>query len=458
MSHYIIENPFHEYAVEFMKRIRDRFGYTPICLFTDARRRHYHERRFPILAELAPATRFDAAPEDLPALAAALRARYGRIVGLVPFREESLDRAPRLLELFGIDWNAPEVIGRFRDKHALKAHLALRRPGLRLNRHLLVRSLSDLDAELPARFVLKPNAGAGSAGVGVFRRDTPKAELARFLSAHRGGDLVLEEFVSGDLYAVDGLVDERGAVHVAGVFASGRTSANGSDVVYGDGWLVHRNTPLFPELAAYAGEVMAASELRRCPFHMEVMVDERGPCLIEVGARLVGSGVAFDYAHAHGGGFDFFDAAAHGYLSPEPYGDLGFDWDRYDSIQLMDVNGISKKSGLVVRARGVEEVERLPEFHRWCVKPAVGRLLAPTTDLHSIPYSVMLSGRGTLEELRAAGEKVKRMIELDTDGPFLVELRVRLARGLERARLRLGWLALKWSRWLVKYPVENPPA
>ena len=116
MSHYIIQNPFHEYAVEFMTRIRARFGYTPLCLFTDARRRYYHERRFPILAELAPDTRFDTTPEDLPALAAGLRAKFDRIVGLVPFREESLDDAPRLIELFGLGWNPPQVIARFRDR------------------------------------------------------------------------------------------------------------------------------------------------------------------------------------------------------------------------------------------------------------------------------------------------------------------------------------------------------
>jgi len=240
---------------------------------------------------------------------------------------------------------------------------------------------------------------------------------------------------------VDGLVDERGEVRVAGVFASGRTSANGSDVVYGDGWLIHQNTGLFRDLERYARAVMEASGLRRCPFHMEVIVDDRGPCLVEVGARLVGAGVAFDYALAHGGGFDFFAAATHGFLSAEPYGEPGFDWDRYNSLQIMDVNGVMTRSGIVVRASGVEAVERMPEFHRWFVKPAVGQLAVPTTDLNTMPYSLILRGTGTLEELRGAAAAVKRAIDLEVDGPLFTKLTARFRRRLERLPLRLGWIA-----------------
>lgn len=450
MSHYIIQNPYHDYAVEIMKRVRARFGHTPICLFTDARRRYYHERRYPDLAALAPDTRFDADREELPALAASLRARYGRVAGLVTFSEETVKDAPLLLELFGVDWNTPAVIARFRDKHALKEHLAVQAPGLRVNRARLVRSAADLGADLPERFVLKPNDGAGSRAVGVFRGDAPRAELARFLASHPGQAFILEEFLAGQLYSVDGLVDERGGVRVAGVFASGRTSANGSDVVYGDGWLIHQNTALFGDIEAYATAAMAASGLRRCPFHMEVIVDERGPCLVEVGARLVGSGVAFDYALAHGGRFDFFAAAAHGFLSAEPYGDLGFDWKRYNSLQIMDANGILTRAGIIVRASGLEAVERMPEFARWCVKPEVGQLVEPTTDLNTIPYSVILRGSGTLEELRGAAETVKRTIELEIDGPFLTMLKARLQRRLKRAPLRLGWIARRAKLAMIK--------
>ena len=441
MSHYIIQNPYHDYAVEIMKRIRARFGHTPVCLFTDPRRRYYHERRYPALAELAPDTRIDARLEDMPELAASLRERFGPCAGLVAFSEESLKDAALLLKAFGIDWNTPEAMARVRDKDALKSHLSRARPDLRLNRHFPVRAPADLDVDLPERFVLKPNDGAGSRGVGVFRRETPKAELARFLAGQPGQVFILEEFLSGDLYSIDGLVDERGKARVAGAFASPRRSANGSDVVYGDGWLIHQDTALFRDLESYAVSVMEASGLRRCPFHMEVIVDGRGPCLVEVGARLVGSGVAFDYALAHGGRFDFFAAAAHGYLSEQPYGEPGFDWDRYNSIQIMDVNGVSTQAGIVVRADGVEEVERMPEFSRWFVKPSAGQALAPTTDLDSIPWSAILHGSGSLEELRAAAERVRGAIRLEVGRTPAERLKAWLGRKVERAPLRLGWIA-----------------
>jgi hypothetical protein len=452
MSHYLIQNPLHEYGVELMKRIQARFGYTPICLFTDPKRRYYHERRYPELARLAPDTRCDASLDDLPALAARLRARYPKIVGLVPFYETSLDAAPRLLELFGLSWNSREVLARFRDKSALKAHLSRARPGLRLNRQFLVRSPQDLDVELPARFVLKPNDGFGSAGVGVFTRQTPRAELARFLAASPGRAFILEEWVEGVLHTVDGQVDENGKAHVAAVFTSGRTSANGSDVVYTDGRLIHQDTGLFRDLAAYASEVLEASGLRRCPFHMEVMVDAQGPCLIEVGARLIGHGHVRTLGLVHRGRFDFFDVAAHGYLSDKPYGELGFDWAHYNAVQAIKIYGVSRKAGLVARVRGVEAVERLPEFKRWIVKPGVGQKLARTTDLSTVPYSLVLIGRGTLPELEACAEAVHRMLELDVDGSPASRAWRRLARLLKRAPLVLGWLATKAARRIKRAP------
>ncbi len=440
MSHYIIQNPLHGYAVEFIKRIHARFGYTPICIFTNPRGRYYYERRYPILAEMAPDTRFDSTREGLPVLAARLREKFRNIVGIVPFIDDSLDDAPTLIEQFGLDWNAPAVIARFRDKNAFKDHIARKNPGIRLNRNFLVRGPADLETDLPARFVLKPNDGAGSIGVGVFRRETPKAELSRFLAGQPGKTFILEEFVDGLLHTIDGLVDERGEVHIAAVFTSGRTSANGSDVIYGDGWLIHQSSPLFAVLSGYAREVMKASELRRCPFHMEVIVDTQGPCLIEVGARLIGAGSAFTIGDVHRDRFNFFDAAAHAYLSPRPYGEMGFDWDYYNSIQALEISGISYKAGLLVRAGGLETVERLPEFKRWHFKPEAGQWLERTTNLVNVPYALLLIGSGTNAELRAAGEAVQRMIELDVDGPFVRKLGLYLMRRLDLARLRLGWI------------------
>jgi|CXWL01.1.fsa_nt_gi hypothetical protein len=443
MSYYIIQNPLHGYAVEFIKRIHARFGYTPICIFTNLRGRYYYERQYPILAELAPDTRFDSTREGLPALAARLREKYTSIVGIVPFSEDSLDDAPRLIELFGLDWNPPALIARFREKNAFKTHIARKNHAIRLNRHFIVRGPADLETDLPARFVLKPNDGAGSVGVGVFRRETPKPELARFLAGQAGKTFILEEFVDGLLHTIDGLVDERGEIHIAAVFTSARTSANGSDVVYGDGWLIHQNNPIFGELSRYARQVMTASELRRSPFHMEVIVDAQGPCLVEVAARLIGSGGAFTCSDVHRNRFNFFDAAAHAYLSPRPYGELGFDWDYYNSIQAMELAGISYKAGLVVRTGGVEAVERLPEFKRWHSKPKAGQWIQPTTNLGNGSYGLLLIGKGTLAELRTVGETVHRMIKLDVEGPFLSKLRLHLARGLRLVRLRLGWSAFR---------------
>ena len=58
-----------------------------------------------------------------------------------------------------------------------------------------------------------------------------------------------------------------------------------------------------------------------------------------------------------------------------------------------------------------------------------------------MPFSVMIQGHGTLEELHAVAAEVKRTMQLEIDGPLLSRLLARLRRRLTRAPLRLGWVA-----------------
>ncbi len=90
-------------------------------------------------------------------------------------------------------------------------------------------------------------------------------------------------------------------------------------------------------------QIMQATGLKRSPFHMEIKVDDRGPCLIEVGARLVGHGNAELCGKMHGD-LDLFDLAAHYYLSNHDYGPVSLNWNRYDATDVRYVHGIAERS------------------------------------------------------------------------------------------------------------------
>jgi hypothetical protein len=196
---------------------------------------------------------------------------------------------------------------------------------------------------------------------------------------------------------VDGLVDAEGEVLVASIFSSGRRHLNGCPVVYADGALIHHDTPLFDELGAYARKVLRAVGLRRSPFQMEVVRDARGPCLVEVGARLVGHSHAFTCQRVHGGAFDFFGLAAAGYFG-KPM-DLRLSFEHYDRVQAVKVYGASEVEGTAYEVRGVEEVEALPSY---------GEKIAPEAGQECFARPALISGEDKKGEQQVASDPHRR--------------------------------------------------
>ena len=445
MGTYLIQDPHHEYATRFVRLIRERWGHKPIAFFTCSPKERFYRR-----ADCLPESEFEAIyqvePSDLDGFCAHLRDRHPDLKAILPYSEETLALAAPLQDRLGLSWMDGATLERFRRKAALKEHIRRTSGTVRLNFTTLVTSAADvfsLGESLPAKFVLKPDSGFGSRGVGIFTR-AERSEVAQFF-ARNPDRYILEEFLEGTLYAVDGLVDARGGVLVASIFSSGRRALNGCPVVYANGALVNSDAPLFAELAAYARDVIGASGLLRSPFHMEVMRDASGPCLIEVGARLVGHSHAFTCERVHGKGFDFFGLAAAGYLG-EPM-DMRLSFAHYDGIQAVKVYGASEVEGPAYAVEGIEEVESLPSFDRWIVRPRVGADLRRTVDLFTVPYSLVLVGPRGGDSVPAAGERVHGMLRFRTQPvSALQRIRVDGARLTEKVHSKLGWLAERARR------------
>jgi hypothetical protein len=444
---YLIQDPHHEYASRFIRLIRERHGHRPIAFFTRGAKERFY-RRHDCLPEGEFAAVYEVDPADLRGFAARVRERHPDLQAIVPYSEETLQHTAELQEGLSLRWNDAQTLARFFRKSALKDHLRRAVPSLRLNFSCRVTSAAEVVAlgdSLPPTFILKPDSGFGSRGVAVFTREM-RAEVEKFF-ARTPDACVLEEFLHGPLYAVDGLVDAEGEVLVGSIFSSGRRHLNGCPVVYANGALIHHDTPLFDELGAYAREVLRAVGLRRSPFHMEVVRDARGPCLIEVGARLVGHSHAFTCERVHGGAFDFFGLAAAGYFG-KPM-DLRLSFEHYDRLQAVKVYGASEVEGTAYEVRGLEEVEALPSFDRWIVKPRPGVELRRTVDLFSVPYSLVLVGPRRGEPLGVVGERVHEMIRFETGGSILGRARVGGEALADKMRRKLGWMAEQARRTLM---------
>lgn len=205
-------------------------------------------------------------------------------------------------------------------------------------------------------------------------------------------------------------MDGEGRATVLGVYLEVREPLNGRPNIQTGSRTVHRDDPAFQPLVDYVEGLVSLSGLRRSPFHAEVKFDDRGPCLVEVAARLAGAGGAEDMDVNHGGELDTFDLSAHYYLTAESYGPIPVDWDYYHSHVVNTVMGPAATTERIYEAAGEEQVEQLPEFRGWVVKLKLGQRVRRTVDLESAAYMVRLITR-TDEQMDAAVDYVRRTVQ-----------------------------------------------
>lgn len=443
---YVIQDPYGYQARRFMTVLHRDFGLRAVCFHTDPDRMRRESYWNPLLRSAATSANYVAPLDELPALADRLR-QHHQIVAVIPYREPTLLPAETLAELLGLDWAQPEVVRRFRDKHLMKEHLGTVPGGPRLNRTVRVASAADVDSARASadfgKFVVKPIDGFGNTAIGFFDSSASSQDVERHLQQAEASTFVMEEFISGDEYFVDGQVDGGGEVTVIRVGRYQRALVNGRPNVELGTRRVPTTDPLFTVLKEYATSVVAATGLTRSPFHLEAIVDDRGPCLVEAAARLVGGGEAIEDGALHGS-LDVYRVASHYYLTAEPYGRLPLDWDHYDASSMGHVIGYSSAHGRVLKVRGAGAVERLPSFLRWQHRPRTGDRLVQTQDLGGVPWEVVLRADSDAS-LEDAAESVRGEIQLNPPMNW-VELLVRRAvvtATLAWRRVRASWFAFR---------------
>lgn len=377
---YILPNPSTNYARDFIQRIYLAYGIRPICAYTSPYERFCLEREYPILQ--SPLIEAAHNVSDWQVFAASIRDRY-HVVAVIPHVETAVEVAATLCESLEIDWNTPALIRMFRDKVELKRHLAA--AGIRVPLFRAIESLDDLvKAEFPDRFVLKPTDGYGNRMIGIFGRGELEA-ARRHLDFESGVRWMQEEFIEGPEFSINGQVRTDGEVEVYGIVESRRCTIRGYHTVYDHEFLCPTTHHRFRDLREFAVATIRATGLRRSPFHLEAIVDSRGPCVIDLGARL-GGGLVEPLSLAHPELPDILSIAAHDYIEPNDFGQGNVRWEYYDQRLVMTVFGLAEQPTVLHSLHGLEQVEAMPQFLRWHIRPAIGDKVYPTDQLYSTPY------------------------------------------------------------------------
>ena len=436
---YLLQNPYDEYAVHFIELIYQKYGLKPVCFYTEPKMRFFMEKYFPQLRGPNILAHHNVDVAQIPAFVRQLQKQY-EILGVVPFIEANVEVAAAIAEQLELPWNAPGVLQRFRNKYALKQHLAAQQPGLRLPKICLARQAEDVLAwQRPERFVVKPNDGFGNRDVAIFGHDVGRETLTNYFGQSPGDTFVCEEYIGGIEYGVNGHVDSQGTPQVLIVLEFKRIFANGREGLTDIATQVHSHDPRFAVLAQYAAQVIRGLGLRRSPFQMDVKLDEHGPCMIDVGARLVGNGTAFLCNRLHGNTFDIFAWAARDYLFADAPPVPPVDYSEYDAHSGARLHGVAYKTELVSDVQGIAQVEALPQFAGWSVKPKVGEMIHQTRCLGTVPYLLDLAHRGSMDDLLQAAAVVREVLRWNQQRRLSQRLQARAKNLTARFANRLGW-------------------
>ncbi|MFS4583597.1 ATP-grasp domain-containing protein [Phaeobacter sp. C3_T13_0] len=223
----------------------------------------------------------------------------------VALAEIDVLRAARVNDYLGVSENAATQLELYRDKYAMKIRAG--DAGLPVSEMAIVRSAIDIRSfidESGYPVVLKPRDGRGSNGVCVIRDD---ADLAGWLTQQDGStfyNTMIERFVAGDHYIVNGL-------YVAGrpiVISPVRVLTSALDFLGGrshDLHMLESTTLMRDRLVAYSRrlveEVMPSP--RTMLFHLEVFVGADGTIILgEIASRL--GGVFFNQELTEAWGLD----------------------------------------------------------------------------------------------------------------------------------------------------------
>lgn len=216
---------------------------------------------------------------------------------IVPGTDFALELATNLAYDLGLPCNNPKQLPYLREKDMMQE--AAKAAGLRYIRGRVVKTTEEaLDYyhnELKSKpAIVKPLRGAGSAGVVACMNEeeliaavSEDIELAKKKNAPDIAVLV-QEMIIGTEYFVN-TVTQNGRTVVTNVMRYDKRKFTAERPVYVRGTAISNNDPIYHTLCGYVIDVVNATGLTIGPLHTEVMVDEDGPVLIEVNARLAGA-------------------------------------------------------------------------------------------------------------------------------------------------------------------------
>ncbi len=354
-------------------------------------------------------------------------------MAIIPGSETGVPLAEQLAQSLGLRTNAPESNSARIDKHRMQE--ALRKDGLSYIQQIKTaddsQAIEWVKRENHGKFpvVVKPLASSGTEGFVLCEneQDVRVAFKALGTTARNGKvleELLVQEFLEGTEYAFNVVVRD-GEFLVTDIWEyikkTVHKSGGGQSRIYDYNKLLDFKGDLQDTLLAYVKEVIRVLGIENGAAHFEIIITNRGPVLVEVGARLMGGSnyILVEKAVAVSPVELFLDA----YLEPDRLterlrqGPLSL----VGSLHARTVKLISPVSGKL-KPGVMEKLEGMLRAHPCAVATNIGKLKAggkvsKTIDLSTSPGEVLLLS-GNPNEIETAYRAIR---QLEAEGLYQVE-------------------------------------
>lgn len=233
--------------------------------------------------------------------------RYGAEL-VASTSESDVLRAARLRARLGLPGQDGPSASAYRDKVVMKRLAGA--AGIRVPSFAPVDSPADLLDFIEAQgfpVVVKPRLCAGAEGVAILRAP---ADVTAFLAREPGSDAphlpgqwMVEEFVTGEFFHIDGIMQDGGIVHAWPAQYTGGLAERIHDGLHIGSVLLAADDPRTALIQHMAQDVVKALPAAPHPlaFHLEAWITADGtPVLCEIASRAGGGLIAETYERAFG--------------------------------------------------------------------------------------------------------------------------------------------------------------
>ena len=334
-------------------------------------------------------------------------AREERVDGVMPLTDFGVPTAARVASTLGLRGLTPDTAPLACDKGLMRQQWE--RDGLPNPEFRVVTSEKEAHEASEAiglPVVIKPaDSGGGARGVSVVRVSGELAWAHAFAEPFaRNGRIVVERFVEGNELSVESISQE-GNVHVLAV--SDRVKAPlRTRVATSHRYPADLEPGTLEQVHAVAAAAVRSLGITDGPSHLEMIVTDTGPVLLELGAR-GGGGHIFSVAVEVVSGVPMVAESARVLVGDEA--DLRIRHER-GCVYLL----FAPERGVIRAIRGVDEARALPGVLELGVTRRVGDVLGPLTDgLHRSGFAVV-EGRTRQEAMRRA-DAVSRTVRFELD-------------------------------------------